>query len=78
MLINQIGVEEEPTVVALRPRRADEAVRARRETLTDLLCAVWSAGVAVQTEEGGRSVTTLVPRVEDDPPASAPRRAHVA
>ncbi len=77
MLINQIGVEEEPTVVELRPRRSGESARASRVTLTDLLGAVWSVELPSEPDPGDSSVTTLVPR-GDGPSASEPRHADVA
>lgn len=81
MLINQIGVEGEPTVVELRPGRRGRPDPARRVSLTDLLSAVWSVGPAGgsgASDEGGSDVTTLVTPEERDATAREPRRADVA
>ncbi|MHB1905417.1 MAG: hypothetical protein ACYCRG_00715 [Acidimicrobiales bacterium] len=78
MLINQIGVEGEPTVVELRPGRRSRPEPASRVSLTDLLSAVWSVGPAGDADEGGSEVTTLVPPDEGDGTTSEPRRADVA
>ena len=79
MLINQIGVEEEPTVVALRSRRSGESPGVARESLTDLLGAVWSVGLVGPPDEGGPTgVTTLVSPEAGAASTSEPRRADVA
>ncbi len=75
MLINQIGVEGEPTVVELRAGRPDPASRV---TLTDLLGAVWSLGTESEPEAIGSPVTTLVPPGEGADPLDEPRHADVA
>ena len=76
MLINQIGVEEEPRVVTLRPGLRGEPDPASRVTLTDLLEAAWTLGPAPEPVEAASSVTTLEPPVEDG--TSEPLRADVA
>ena len=79
MLINQIGVEGEPTVVGLRPRRRGGPDPASRVTLTDLLGAVWSVGLVGPPDEGGPTgVTTLVSPEAGAASTSEPRRADVA
>ena len=75
MLINQIGVEDEPTVVELRASRPDPASRV---TLTDLLGAAWSLETETEPEAIGSPVTTLVPPGEGADPLDEPRRADVA
>ena len=75
MLINEIGVEDEPTVVELRTGRPDPASRI---TLTDLLGAVWSLGADTEPEAIGSPVTTLVPLGEGAGRIDEPPRADVA
>ena len=78
MLINQIGVEPEPPVVELRPRRPGEAPLESRVTLTDLLGAVWSVDLPGEPEPDGSRVTTLELPGRDVSSARESPRADVA
>ncbi len=76
MLINQIGVEDEPTVVTLHPGGRSGPDSASRVTLTDLLKAAWILGPTPEPDETRSSVTTL--ELRDECASSAPLRTAVA